>query len=132
MRTDPSGRVLVADSAERVRTELHQALLNREIFCDCAISAGNAIACMRESDYALILLDLALPNAGAAAVLEEIRSLPAASRPIVLATAPRADLGRESESELVHIVLRKPLRIIEVAEMIHACVESIPPRGILR
>ena len=118
-----NARVLIADGQEVVRTAMFRALLSRDIFCDCVSNGGDAIARLGEREYALVILDFALPNAGAAAVLEALRTLSAAARPIVIAIATgNSDGARDSDGELVQMILRKPLRVSEAADMVEACI----------
>src|SRR5213595_3935723 len=106
--TTRNPRVLVVDCEERVRTAMFCALLDREIFCDCAGSGGDAIVRLAEQPYALIVLDFSLPHAGAVAVLESLRSMSPAERPMVIATATA---GGAPDSELVQMIFRPPLRV---------------------
>jgi len=117
-----NARVLVVDGQEAVRAAMFRALLTRDIFCDCVSSGGDAITRLGERDYGLIVLDFALPNAGAVAVIESVRAIPAAARPMIIAVAARDDGARDSDSELVQMILRKPIRITDAAEMIEACI----------
>jgi len=114
-------RVLLADGEERVRTAMFRALLDRYVFCDCVASGGDAIEQFSQRGYALLILDFDLPRAGAAAVLEAVRDMPPALRPIVIAVAS-GSVAREVDSDLVHMILRKPLRIVEAADMVQACL----------
>lgn len=114
-------RVLLAESEERVRTALFRALLARDVFSDCVASGGDAIQRLHERSYALVMLDCALPRAGAAAVIEALREMPAESRPIVIAVAANSD-ARDVDSDMVQMILRKPLRIDEASEMVRACL----------
>ena len=120
----PHARVLVADGEEGVRLGLFRALLDREVFCDCVGSAGEAIARLGEQAYALVVLDYSLPRAGAAAVLEALRAIRDADRPMVIATALSA-AGCDDESGLVQMILRRPLRIRHAAELIAACLHQV-------
>ena len=115
-------RVLVAEGEERVRIKMFRALLDRSIFCDCVGSAGDAITRLAEQRYALIVLDFSLPHAGAAAIVEALRLMPEAARPMVLATAVS---GGAPESELVQMVFRRPPRINDVADVVEACVAQV-------
>ncbi len=115
-------RVLVADGQEIVRSAMFRALLERDVFCDCVASGGDAITCLGDRDYAVMILDFALPHAGAAAVIETLRFLPAERRPIVIATAASGEGGSEGDTDLVQMIVRKPLRIRDLADMVESCV----------
>lgn len=119
-----NARVLIADTDRRLRASLYKRLLDAGIFSDCVATANDAIECMRDRAYGLVLLDLELPDGAGYALIEQIRVLPRTERPMILATASR-DLQPGVDPELVQIIIRKPLRLIDVAEMIRACVGSV-------
>ena len=118
-------RVLVIDTDERVRTAMFRALLDREIFCDCVGSAGDAIERLAVTSYALVILDFSLPHAGAVAVIESLRNISAAQRPMVIATAG-SDAG--PDSEIVQMVFRRPPRIRDLADVVEACLAQVRTR----
>jgi DNA-binding NtrC family response regulator len=117
-----NARVLVVDGEESVRGALFRALLERDVFCDCASSGGDAIVRLSERPYAMVVLDFSLPHAGAAAVVESLRVLPSSERPMVIATAVSIDSARESDTDLVQMILRRPVNISDVAGMIGSCL----------
>lgn len=117
-------RVLLVDGDELVRAELSRALLDRDVFCDAAVSARDALAQLGQRRYALMLLHLEM--AGAESVLDCIRSLRAERRPMVLMTANVRSPKDAIDTELVQIIIRRPMRIAEVAGMIRACLEFVP------
>ena len=74
--------------------------------------------------YALMLLQLEM--AGADDVVECIRALPANRRPIVLMTAGVRAPKDGIDTEIVQVIIRRPLKIAEVAGIIRACLEFVP------
>ena len=121
MTTQPV-RVLIADAEEGVRTGLFRALLDRGIFCDCSATGGQAIERLAQTPYALILLDFSLPNAGAAAVIEVLRTMTHEQRPMVIATA---GVDAWPDSELVQMIYRRPPLVADLAEVIEACLAQV-------
>lgn len=121
MRSNNS-RVLVADSEDGVRTAMFRALLERDVFCDCVRSGGDAIVHLAERPYALVILDFSLPHAGAIAVIESLRMMSGASRPMVIATG---NVDASTDSDLVQMVFRRPLRIRDLADVVNACVAQV-------
>jgi len=119
-----NARVLLVDGDEVVRASLSRALLDRDVFCDAAVSARDALVQLGQRRYALMLLHLEM--AGAEGVLDCIRSMRASKRPIVLMTANVRSPKDAIDTELVQIIIRRPLKIDEVAGMIHACLEFVP------
>jgi CheY-like chemotaxis protein len=122
MTRDP--RVLLVDGDELVRALMAKALLDRDVFCDTAVSARDALAQLASGRYALVLLHMEME--GAEDVIEAIRSLQRSERPIVLVTAEVRSPKDTIDTELVQIIIRRPLRIAEVAGMIRACLDFVP------
>jgi hypothetical protein len=104
---------------------MFRALLDREIFCDCVGSGGDAIACLAERSYALIVVDFSLPHAGAAAIVESLRMLAEETRPMVIATAT---VDGAPDSDLVQMVFRRPMRVRDVADLVAACLAQVSTR----
>jgi len=119
-----NSRVLLVDADEQVRALLSRALLDRDVFCDAAVSARDALVQLGQRRYALMLLQLEMP--GVEGVLDCIRSLPASRRPMVMITADIRTPKDAIDTELVQIIIRRPLKIAEVAGMIRACLEFVP------
>ncbi len=120
---DKTSRVLIADGDERIREQLSSRLLNADVLCDCVASGKEALDHLRGEKYALLLLDLDLAPSDAHSVLEYIRGMQRDERPMVLATAAR-DSGRLADVDVVQMIIRKPLRLSEVTEMIGACMRA--------
>ncbi|HEV7484804.1 MAG TPA: hypothetical protein VGQ65_03910 [Thermoanaerobaculia bacterium] len=119
-----NSRVLLVDADEQVRALLPRALLERDVFCDAAVSVRDALVQLGQRRYALILLQLEMP--GVEAVLDGIRSMPAGPRPMVIVTADVRSSKDAIDTEIVQIIIRRPLKIAEVAGMIRACLEFVP------
>jgi DNA-binding response OmpR family regulator len=119
-----NSRVLLVDADEQVRALLSRALLDRDVFCDAAVSVRDALVQLGARRYALMLLHLEMP--GVDGVLDCIRSLPASQRPMVIVTAEVRTSKDAIDTELVQIIIRRPLKIAEVAGMIRACLEFVP------
>lgn len=116
-----SARVLIADGDRRLRTQLYTRLLDVDVFSDAVATANDALEYLRDRAYGLILLDLDLPNAEAYAVIDQLRLMTRPERPMVLATASR-EHQPTVDPDLVQIIMRKPLRLADVADMIRSCV----------
>jgi DNA-binding NtrC family response regulator len=119
-----NSRVLLVDADEQVRASLSRALLDRDVFCDAAVSARDALVQLAARRYALMLLHLEMP--GVEDILESIRSMPANRRLMIMMTADVRTSKDAIDTELVQIIIRRPLKIGEVAGMIRACLEFVP------
>ena len=116
-------RVLIADGDRRFRSQLYTRLLDMDVFSDCVATANDAVEYLRDRHYGLILVDLELPNGEGYAVLDQLRLLAGNTRPMVLATASR-DYQPSVDPDLVQIIMRKPLRLADVADMVRSCIGS--------
>ena len=119
-----TSRVLLVDADEQVRALLSRALLDRDVFCDTAVSVRDALVQLGERRYALMLLHLEIPSVED--VLGCIRSMPASRRPMIMMTAELRSSKDTIDTELVQIIIRRPLKVAEVAGMIRACLEFVP------
>lgn len=118
-------RVLIADTDRRLRTQLYTRLLDLDVFSDCVSNANEAMEYLRDRRYGVVLLDLEIGTHEAVAVIDFVRALPANGRPIILATAAK-EVTLSLDADLVQIVIRKPLRLADVADMIRSCVYHAP------
>ena len=119
-----NARVLLVDADEQVRASLCSALLARDVFCDAAASAREALVQLGQRRYALMLLQLEIE--GVEEVLDRVHSLPERPPPMVIITADVRSSKDAIDTELVQIIIRRPLKIAEVAGMIRACLEFVP------
>jgi hypothetical protein len=108
-----NARVLLVDADEQVRASLCSALLNRDVFEQ-----------LGQRRYALMLLQLEIP--GVEDVLDHVHSLPDRPRPMVIMTADVRSSKDTIDTEIVQIIIRRPLKIAEVAGMIRACLGFVP------
>lgn len=119
-----NSRVLVVDADEQVRVLLSRALLDRDVYCDAAVSVRDALLQLGARRYALMLLHLEMP--GVEDVMDCLRSMPVKHRPMVLMTADIRSSKDAIDTELVQIIIRRPLKIADVAGMIRACLDFVP------
>lgn len=116
-------RVLIVDSDRRLRAQLDTRLADTGVLSDAVSNGSEALELLRDRSYGLILLDLELVNDEAYRILDSVRIVPLDERPMILGTSAR-DAEPTVDPELVQIVIRKPLRLADVADMIRSCVDS--------
>jgi len=116
--------VLIVDGDEQVGILIHKALLDRAVSCNTAASAGEALTLLAERRHAIVLLQIEMPDAQS--VLDAIRSTLPEHRPIVMVTAEVRSPKDAIDTDLVQVIIRRPLRIAEVAEIIRSCLEFLP------
>lgn len=119
-----NARVLVVDGDEQVRVLLSKALLARDVMCISSPSASDALGLLAARTYALLLLQIEMPRAES--VLDFIRSLSVARRPVVMVTAEVRSPKDSIDTQLVQIIIRRPLHIEELAGIVKACLMYLP------
>jgi len=117
-------RVLIADADPGLRRSLYAALLKLDVFSDTVADGQAALECVSQRGYAIILLDLALPKVDTLAIVERLSARPDAERPMILLMTTGA-VPRASNLDCVQIVLRKPIDVTAIAEVIQSCVRSV-------
>jgi DNA-binding response OmpR family regulator len=120
-----SQRVLIAEADEKLREQLSKRLLDADIFADLVADGRDALKRLEERRYAMLILDLALPDASV--IIDRMRDLPAAQRPMILVTALRG-VTHTLDADLVQIVLRKPFDVRQIAEIVASCLRSLGKR----
>jgi DNA-binding NtrC family response regulator len=121
MTLDRRPRVLIADADAGLRRGLNQRLADAEVSADIVSEGKEAIEKLNASSYAVVVLDLGLPQAGAERILDLIGATPKERRPVVLVTAtPGA--ARSLDVDVVQIVLRKPCDLAQLSEIVESCV----------
>ncbi len=124
MESNRRSRALIADREGDVCEQLHARLEGLEVLSDCVNSGKDTLESLRRSKYELVLLDLNLAPVDVHSILEYLRSMQRQDRPIVIGTASRLT-NRTADSEIVQMIIRKPLRLTEVAELIRACISGL-------
>jgi DNA-binding response OmpR family regulator len=118
-------RVLVADGDLSVRQQLATALLESQIFSDAAATSSAAIARLKGERYGVIILDVELPPGDVDPVLRCIAAMPPRERPVVLALAGNPEIARTLDIDVVQIVLRRPIQLRQVIEIVQSCLRSV-------
>jgi CheY-like chemotaxis protein len=116
-------RVLVADDDQSIR-QLVSTIVRREHFAVDAASDGlEAIECLKQHEYAVVLLDLMMPRMDGFGVIEWLKNNPPLIKPIIIVITAYADQRfKEVDSELVSGVLRKPFDVAELGDLVRSCV----------
>ena len=94
------------------------------MFSDCESTAAAAVEKLGEFPYTVVIVDAGLPG-GVEHVIARISQLPRIGRPIVLVLAPTAEAGRSLDVDIVQIVLRRPVEISQVVDLVRSCMRSV-------
>ena len=119
-------RVLVADDDPSIR-QLLCTIVRRERFeVDCVADGAEAIAKLRASEYAVILLDLMMPRVSGFDVIEHLKQHPPAVKPVILVISAYADQRfKEVDASIVAGVLRKPFEIADLGGIVRLCINGM-------
>ena len=117
-----SKRILVVDDDETIRTMLTSVLRHRDLVVDEAADGRGALDLLRQHSYAVVLLDLLMPNVDGFGVIDGLDT--ALSTPVVLVItgADRSLLG-DLDPQKIHGVVIKPFDPEDLATLVMACAE---------
>lgn len=115
-------RVLIADGDAAVRQQLFSTLLAFDIFSDAVASCADGLARLAEERFGVVVADISLPDVDR--IIDRIALMPAAERPVVLVLASNPEAARSLDVEIVQIVLRKPINLSQLADVVRSCVRS--------
>src|SRR5687767_11255482 len=105
-------RVLVADDDQSIRQLLGTIIRRERLTVDLAFDGVDAIRRLEEKEYAVILLDLMMPNIDGFGVIEWLAQNPPAHKPVILVISAYTDQEfRRVDAEVVAGVLRKPFEV---------------------
>lgn len=74
--------------------------------------------------YSLIVADTGLPADGIGKVVARIAQMEASRRPIVLVLADTPESGRSLDVEIVQILLRRPVDVGQLVDLIGSCLRN--------
>lgn len=117
-----SPKVLIVEDDTAIRTLMVAALRREPLQVHSAADGLAALECVREHEYAVILLDLMMPRVNGYEFLRTFAELRPQARPvIVVMTAFDATSVRRLGDLRVQAILHKPFDVEQVVEMIRDC-----------
>lgn len=126
-------RMLVADDDAAIR-RLFETLAKRErIDCDVAANGSEAIAALKEREYALMFLDIMMPRIDGWGVLDYVRMRSKNRIPsLFIVTAFLDQTVSAADSEIVSGIIYKPVDADDIAALMRECVRGGSPTGVLQ
>ena len=118
-------RVLIVEDQDMLRVVLFTVLRHQPLAVDTAATGAEALERVESCDYALILLDLDLPDGESVEFLTKFRASRPEATSFVLAVR---DPGKEVDlgAAKVNAILNKPLEIDTLAEIVRECALVVP------
>lgn len=117
-------RVLIADSDAALRQQLFSALLSFDVYSDVVGTTADALAHLRGERYGVVVVDVSLHSGDVDRVIAHIAAMPVSQRPVVLVLAANPEATRTLDVEIVQIVLRKPVNLPQLVDVVRSCVRS--------
>jgi DNA-binding response OmpR family regulator len=119
-------KVLIIEDNDALRVVLFTVLRHQPLGVDTASSAEAAMEKVRACDYALILLDMDLPDDDSEEFLRRFHDFrPDATSFILAVRNPRSD--QILEAGVVNAIVNKPLEIDTLADVVRECALVVPP-----
>lgn len=108
-----SGKVLVVDDEKMIVKGLKFSLMQDYSEVDCAYDGEEALECVKNNEYDIILLDIMLPKMDGLTVCQQIREF--SNVPIIMLTAKGDDMDKILGLEYgADDYITKPFNILEV------------------
>lgn len=118
-------RVLIIENNDVLRAMLFTILRHQPVAVDTAASAEEALEKVLTCDYALILIDMHLPDKESERFLREFQEQrPEATSFVIAFRDPREDV--KIDPRAVVAVLNKPIEIDMLAEVVRECAFLVP------
>ena len=111
--------ILIVDDDPVVLKSLRDLLATRGIKADTAIGGREAIACLDQKDYDLVLLDLQMPYVSGHDVMRHIRQQEMNTSVIIVSGETSFEAARDACSQGAYDFLRKPYATDELMITVH-------------
>jgi DNA-binding response OmpR family regulator len=115
-------RILIVDDDDAIRALLHTVLRRRGLTSDTARNGIEALEKLAENVYALVLLDLMMPQMSGYEVLEQMATF--STRPLVLVLTAGLE-PRPIDTSLVVGTIHKPFDVELLVDTISACIKTV-------
>ncbi|HVR41744.1 MAG TPA: response regulator [Thermoanaerobaculia bacterium] len=124
MKPKPQPRILVVEDHDVMRVMLFTILRHQPIGVDTAATVADALQRIRDCEYALLVIDMNMPDAEA--FLSRFHDEQPDAKTFVLAMRdPNSDVF--TDPQVVSVVLNKPIEIDTLADLARECALVIPP-----
>ena|SRR5687767_6629700 len=119
------GRVLVVDDEPAIRALVTKIVERAGHPVDSARDGAEAIEKLEQSQYAVAVLDLMMPNVDGYALIEYMKARGGVRPAIIVISAGDTAALRRLDGSVVHSILRKPFDIDVLGDLITAAVKSM-------
>ena len=102
-------RILVVDDEEPLAKVMERTLRSRGFDCDIALNAAEARRCFEMTDYAMVLLDVRLPDESGYGLLEELRTRRPDTAVVMITGVDDPELGKAAVEHGAYSYMVKPV-----------------------
>lgn len=120
---DQPKRVLVVDDDAEVRVLLASTFRQEGLSVDLAGGGAEAIDLLAAGSYAVVVLDLVMPQVDGFAVLDHLQSRDGAAPVVIVVTGAEEQIVSRLDPRIVHGIIRKPFDARELSNIVVACAE---------
>jgi DNA-binding response OmpR family regulator len=117
-------RVLVVDDEPAIRALVAKIVERAGHPVDTARDGADAIEKLEHTHYAVIVLDLMMPNVDGYGLIEHLKTIAGPKPAVIVISAGDAGALRRLDGAMVHSILRKPFDIDVLGDLITAAVRA--------
>lgn len=123
--TDKAAKVLICEDDQDFVSVLTQHLADKDLNCDVALSLAEARQLLNINHYAVLLLDLLLPDGNGVELLNEIRSNDdTKDLPVIIISASLDKNGADSHTDFLTVLdcLQKPVDMTRLNQSLQTAI----------
>ena len=121
----PWNRVLVVDDEPAIRALVAKIVERAGYPVDTARDGADAIEKLENTAYAVIVLDLMMPNIDGYGLIRHLKEGPGPHPAIIVISAGESGALRQLDGSMVHSIIRKPFDIDVLGDLITATVKTM-------
>jgi two-component system capsular synthesis sensor histidine kinase RcsC len=121
----PEGRVLVVDDEPAIRALVAKIVERAGLPVDCARDGADAMEMLETHEYAVVVVDLMMPNVDGYALIDFLKKRPDERPAVIVVSAGDPGALRQLDGSMVHSIVRKPFDIDVLGDLITAAAGSM-------
>jgi DNA-binding response OmpR family regulator len=121
----PRNKILVVDDEPAIRALVAKIIERAGFSVDTARDGADAIQKLKDSRYAVIVLDLMMPNVDGFGLIAHIKTIPGFRPSIIVISAGDSSQLRRLDGSMVHSIVRKPFDIDVLCDLVAAAASTV-------
>lgn len=117
-------KILVVDDEPAIRALVAKILERAGYPVDTARDGAEAIEKLETTQYAVIVLDLMMPNIDGYGLIRHLKARPGTKPAVIVVSAGDSAALRQLDGALVHSIVRKPFDIDVLGDLVAAAAAS--------